>query len=195
MKMQTFQYDTSIAFFALFILTVLARAVLLRRKGIRAIVFGATDKTDFLLVPFVLAIIYAVLANRFRLPLWKPLLDPFWKTVIPGWVGLLLCAAAILGLIVTLISFGDSFRVGIDEEKPDKLVTTGVFRLSRNPIYVCFNSFFIGLFLVHRNGIIAVAVIAFALLIHRQILREEKFLSSHYGGEYEAYCRQVRRYL
>ncbi len=193
--MQTFQYSATIVIFALFILTVLIRAALLRRKGIRAIVFGATDKTDFLLVPFVLVIIYAVLANRFELPLWEPLVRPFWKTVTPGWVGLPLSAAAIIGLIVTLISFGDSFRVGIDEEKPDKLVTAGVFRLSRNPIYVCFNSFFIGLFLVHRNAVIAVAAIAFGLLIHRQILREEKFLRSHYGTEYEAYCRRVRRYL
>ncbi|MBE6035284.1 MAG: isoprenylcysteine carboxylmethyltransferase family protein [Clostridiales bacterium] len=193
--MQIFQYNASIVFFAIFILTVLARAVLLRRKEIRAIVFGATDKTDFLLIPFVLAIIYAVVANSFQLPLWEPLLRPFWKTVLPGWVGLALSAAAIIGLIFTLISFGDSFRVGIDEEKPDILVTTGVFRFSRNPIYVCFDTFFIGLFLVHRNIIIVIAVIAFALLIHRQILREEKFLRSHYGAEYEEYCRKVRRYL
>lgn len=98
-------------------------------------------------------------------------------------------------MIFTLISFGDSFRVGIDEEKPDRLVTTGMFGFSRNPIYVCFDSFFIGLFLVHKNIVILVAVIAFALLIHRQILREERFLRSHYGAEYEEYCRNVRRYL
>ncbi len=193
--MQTFQYIASIAFFLLLALTVLARAALLRRKGIRAIVFGATDKTDFLLVPFVLAIIYAILANGFQFPLWEPLVRPFWKTVIPGWVGLGLSAAAIMGLIRTLISFGDSFRVGIDEEKADRLVTTGMFGLSRNPIYVCFDSFFIGLFLVHKNIVMLLAAIAFALLIHRQILREEKFLRSHYGAEYEEYCRNVRRYL
>ena len=193
--MQTVQYIASVVFFLLFVVTVLIRAALLRRKGIRAIVFGATDKTDFLLVPFVLAIIYAILANSFQFPLWEPLVHPFWKTVIPGWVGLGLSAAAIMGLIVTLISFGDSFRVGIDEEKADRLVTTGMFGFSRNPIYVCFDSFFIGLFLVHRNIVILLAVIAFALLIHRQILREEKFLHSHYGADYEEYCRNVRRYL
>jgi protein-S-isoprenylcysteine O-methyltransferase Ste14 len=193
--MQNVQYVASAVFFLLFILTVLIRAALLRRKGIRAIVFGATDKTDFLLVPFVVTIIYAVLANSFQFPLWEPLVHPFWETVVLGWVGLGLSAAAIMGLIVTLISFGDSFRVGIDEEKADRLVTTGMFAFSRNPIYVCFDSFFIGLFLVHRNIVILLAIIAFALLIHRQILREEKFLHSYYGAEYEVYCRNVRRYL
>jgi protein-S-isoprenylcysteine O-methyltransferase Ste14 len=34
------------------------------------------------------------------------------------------------------MSFGTSFRVGIDVEHPDKLVTTGIFAVSRNPIYV-----------------------------------------------------------
>ncbi|MDR2500992.1 MAG: hypothetical protein LBD37_07940 [Treponema sp.] len=33
------------------------------------------------------------------------------------------------------------------------------------------------------------------ITIHRQILREEKFLKKHYGNEYEEYCNQVRRYL
>ncbi len=193
--MQALQYNASVVFFVMFILTVLVRAALLRRKGIRAIVFGATDKTDFLLVPFVLAIIYAVLANSLQLPLWEPFIRPFWRTIIPGWLGLALSAAAVMGLIFTLISFGDSFRVGIDEQKPNRLVTTGMFRFSRNPIYICFDSFFIGLFLVHRNAVILVAVIAFALLIHRQILREETFLRSYYGAEYEDYCRKVRRYL
>ena len=185
----------SVFAFIAFVCTVLVRAAIMRRKGINALVFGVTDKSDFLLVPMVLAIAYTVLANTFGLPMWEPLIKPFWETVIPGWIGLVLCGLAIIGFALTLASFGDSFRVGIDEEKPDKLVTTGMFSISRNPIYVCFLMFFTGLFLIHRNIVIAAAVILFALAIHRQVLREEKFLKSYYGAEYEAYCRKVRRYL
>ena len=193
--MQFFQYYASVILFAMFILMVLIRAAMLRRRGIRAIVFAETDKSDFLLVPFVLAIIYAALANSFGWPLWQPLMAPLWQSIAPGWAGLALSVVAVAGMLFALISFGDSFRVGIDEERPDKLVTTGMFALSRNPIYVCFDSFFIGLFLVHRNLIILAAVIAFALVIHRQILREEKFLHAHYGAEYKDYVCKVRRYL
>jgi hypothetical protein len=32
-------------------------------------------------------------------------------------------------------------------------------------------------------------------MIHRQILRKEKFLKAHYGADYESYCRKVRRYF
>ena len=189
------QYHINVILFAVFVALVAGRAAVLRRKGIKAIVFGATDKSDFLLVPFVLVIIYTICSGAFGLPMWKPLAASFWETRIPGVFGLALCAVAVIGIAASLMSFGDSFRVGIDEETPHKLVTTGMFSISRNPIYVCFLLFFTGLFLIHRNIVIAAAVILFALAIHRQVLREEKFLKSHYGAEYEAYCGQVKRYL
>jgi len=185
----------SICAFALFVITVLIRAAILRRRGIKVLVFGQTNKSDFLLVPLMLAIAYTVLAKVFRLPIWEPLIRPFWEKIIPGWFGLGLCGIAIVGFAFTLVSFGDSFRVGIDENKPDRLVTTGMFAFSRNPIYVCFLMFFAGLFLIHRNIVIAVAIVLFALAIHRQVLREEKFLKSHYGMEYLDYCKNVRRYF
>lgn len=189
------QLVLSVAFLFLFAACVAVRAAMLAKKGIRAIVFGATDKSDFLLVPFILAIAYAALAKAFGLPMWEPLAFPFWDSPAPGWVGVGLCSAAIVGMVAALVSFGESFRVGIDEENPDKLVTDGLFAYSRNPIYVCFDGFFLGLFLIHRNIVILAATVGFALLIHRQILREERFLKGHYGDEYEAYLKKVRRYL
>ena len=185
----------SIILFALFVIVVLIRAAVLRKRGIRVIVFGQTDKSDFLLVPLVLAIAYSALANTFGLPIWGVLIRPFWTSMIPGWAGLILSLISIVGFALTLASFGDSFRVGIDEEKPDKLITQGMFAISRNPIYVCFLLFFTGLFLVHRNIVIAIAIVLFALAIHRQVIREEKFLASHYGEGYEEYRTKVRRYL
>ena len=193
--MQNIQNILSVCLFAIFVIMVLVRAVMLRRRGIRAIVFGRTDKSDFLLAPILLAIAYAALANTFNLPMWSLLSRPLWESASPGWVGIALCGAAVAGFALTLASFGDSFRVGIDEEKPDKLITSGMFAVSRNPIYVCFLAFFAGLLLIHRNTIIAVAVILFSLMIHRQVIREEAFLTTHYGLEYEAYRKRVRRYL
>ena len=191
----TVQNVLSVCLFLLFLIMVQVRAAMLRRKGIKAIVFGATDKSDFLLVPMVLAIAYTALANTFGLPMWGGLIRPFWNSTAPGWAGLFLCVAAVTGFSLALASFGDSFRVGIDEHKPDRLITNGMFAISRNPIYVCFLMFFTGLFLIHRNIVIAVAIVLFILAIHRQILREEKFLSAHYGEEYEEYRKRVRRYL
>lgn len=191
----TIQNVASVCLFALFVVIVLIRAAILRRQGIRVIVFGQTDRSDFILVPLVFAIAYTTLARTFGLPIWDVLIRPFWSGELAGWIGLALCVVAIAGFALTLISFGNSFRVGIDVNKPDKLITSGMFAVSRNPIYVSFLLFFTGLFLVHRNIVIAVAIVLFALAIHRQILREEKFLAGHYGDEYKAYRKKVRRYL
>ena len=185
----------SVCAFALFVIIVLIRAAVMRRKGIRALVFGQTNRSDFMLVLLVLAVAYAIIAKTFGLPISEQAIQPFWSTELPGWFGLALCAAAIAGFVWTLVSFGDSFRVGIDTKAPDKLVTTGLFAFSRNPIYVCFLLFFTGQFLIHCNVVIMAAVVLFAMAIHRQVLREEAFLKGHYGKEYEAYCRKVRRYL
>ncbi|MDR1134561.1 MAG: isoprenylcysteine carboxylmethyltransferase family protein [Clostridiales Family XIII bacterium] len=193
--MMIIQYYISALAFVLFAVCIAGRTAMLRRKGVKAIVFGATDKTDFFLVPPVLLIVYSVFANAFALPMWRPLSTPFWMSSAPGWIGLVLCFAAVVGIAASLVSFGDSFRVGIDEKKPDRLVTGGMFAISRNPIYVCFDAFFLGQFLVHRNILTAVFIVVFARLIHRQILREEEFLKPHYGAEYEAYCLRTRRYL
>lgn len=171
------------------------RTLALRRRGIRAIVFGRTHRSDFLLLPIFPLFAYTVLAGAFGLPMPRVLKTAFWNSGAVAWAGLLLCVAALIGFAATLKAFGSSFRVGIDEQNPDKLVTAGTFALSRNPIYVCFLAFFFGMFLQYPNFILAGLIALFLPLIHRQILREEAFLRARYGKEYAAYCGRVRRYL
>jgi len=182
------------AFVAL-IAVVLTRVAILRRRGITAFLFGATHKSDAILVPCILLVLYAVAGQGFGAPMWSPLVAPYWHTPIPGWVGVVACWLAVAGLIWTLISFGDSFRVGIDDQAPAGLVTTGAFAHSRNPIYVCFFLFLLGLFLVQHNLVTTLVPVAFAFVVHRQVRREESFLEAHYGADFTAYCTTVRRYL
>ena len=119
----------------------------------------------------------------------------FFHAATIAWAGVALCAGGLLLLLASLISFGRSFRVGIDADHPDALITSGIFAMSRNPIYVGFVSILIGQFLIFSNEILLIYVVAGAWLIHRQVLREEEFMRSHYGQDYLAYCDKVRRYL
>lgn len=185
----------SVVVLILFFALLGGRALTLRKRGIKAIVFGETDKSDFILLPIFLLFVYGVFARAFGFPIPTALVYPFWLSPAVGWVGLALCLVALVGFAVTLKSFGDSFRVGIDEKNPDRLVMSGVFSLSRNPIYVCFLLFFFGMFLVHPNILLVCVLVLIGLAIHRQILREEAFLKVHYGKDYEDYCKRVRRYL
>ena len=172
---------------------VLVRSAMLRRRGVGAIKFGKIDRTDFLIPLFAWPFFYLVFANAFG-----------WKTYVGGgavsapilaWLGVLLCCLGLALMLASLISFGTSFRVGIDEEAPDKLITTGVFAHTRNPIYVAFAFVMVGELLIFPNWAIALYVIASFVLFHRQVLREEAFLREHYGDAYTAYTNTVRRYL
>jgi protein-S-isoprenylcysteine O-methyltransferase Ste14 len=173
--------------------TVLARVAMLRRQGVRAMSFGKQDKTDFLIPPFAFFYFYVVFAHAFGWPTVAH--HTLFASEAGGWLGVVLCGAGLLFLFATLVSFGRSFRVGIDDEKPDKLVTGGVFALSRNPIYVAFWFILLGQFLVFPSLLLLVYLVAATGLFHRQVKREESYLAEHYGGEYADYCRRVRRYL
>lgn len=177
----------------LFMGMVLTRAMLMRRKGIKAIHFGNIDKTDFLIPPFVLFYFYLVFANAFNLPTVSK--QEFFHSEIIAGIGVLFCFAGLLLLLGSLVSFGQSFRVGIDTEHPDKLITTSVFAFSRNPIYVAFTLILFGQFLIFPNWILLVYIVAGVWLFHRQVLREEDYLKKHYGKEYLEYSNRVRRYL
>jgi protein-S-isoprenylcysteine O-methyltransferase Ste14 len=172
---------------------VLTRILMLRRRGIQAMNFGKLDRTDFLIPPFALFYFYLVFANAFHLPL--PGRQEFFQSETLAWIGALVCVAGLLMLLWSLISFGQSFRVGIDSEHPDSLITSGVFAYSRNPIYVAFISILLGEFLIFPNWILLVYLGAGMWLINRQVLREEAYLKQHYGDEFAEYTRRVRRYL
>jgi protein-S-isoprenylcysteine O-methyltransferase Ste14 len=173
--------------------TVLTRALIMKRQGVEALNFGKIDKTDYLIPPFALFYFYLVFAAAFQLP--SPSRQVLFHSEATRWAGVLFCLAGVVLLWWTLVSFGKSFRVGIDTSHPDRLVTSGVFSYSRNPIYVAFGVVLLGQFLVFPNWILLVYMAAAVWLFNRQILREEEFLKGHYGQEYSDYCSRVRRYF
>jgi protein-S-isoprenylcysteine O-methyltransferase Ste14 len=109
--------------------------------------------------------------------------------------GVALVAAGGAVFILALVSFGASWRVGIDAKTPGGLVTTGMFALSRNPIFVFLDLYAFGTFLI--NGTLGFLLFALTLAagIHYQILQEESFLQRTYGTAYLDYCRRTARYF
>ena len=155
--------------------------------------FGKIDKKDFLIPPFVLFYFYQVFSGAFNLPTVST--HQFFSSEIVGWSGVLLCLIGLILFFLSIKSFGPSFRVGIDTEHPDQLITSGVFAISRNPIYVGFWIVLLGQFLVFPNWILLIYLGAATLLFHRQTLLEEEFMLEYYGQEYLDYCDRVKRYL
>lgn len=172
---------------------VLTRVAVLKRQGIKAMNFGNIDKKDFLILPFALFYFYIAFATTFDWPTVST--DEFFHSEVIAWIGVLYCLVGLLFFLWSLVSFGQSFRVGIDIDHPDRLITTGIFAFSRNPVYVAFALVLIGQFLIFSNWILLVYLGAAIWLFHRQVLREEEYLKKHYGQEFSEYCRRVRRYL
>ncbi len=172
---------------------VVERARLTNRRGSKAMYFGSLDRKDYFIPPFALFYFYLVLARAFQLPTVNA--PELFYSRTAAWAGVFLCAAGLSLFSWSLISFGCSFRVGIDVKHPGSLVTRGAFALSRNPIYVAFAVILTGQFLIFPTWIMLLYIPAAVWLVHRQIFREEAFMKKHYGQEYAEYCRRVRRYL
>jgi protein-S-isoprenylcysteine O-methyltransferase Ste14 len=172
---------------------VLTRISVLRRQGIKAMKFGNIDKTDFLIPPLALFYFYVLFAAAFHWPTVTT--HQFFHSEIISWTGVLFCLTGLLLFLWSLISFRQSFRVGIDADHPDRLITDGVFAFSRNPIYVAFAIILIGEFLIFPNWISLIYLGAATWLFHRQVLREEEYLAGYYGQAYAEYRRRVRRYV
>jgi protein-S-isoprenylcysteine O-methyltransferase Ste14 len=111
-----------------------------------------------------------------------------------------------LGWVVTGVAFAVAgareFRrasTTINPVQPDlatSLVTSGIFRYTRNPMYVGLTAILFGWAVFLAAPWTIFAPIFFALYITRfQIIPEERILAAKFGADYEAYLNKVRRWL
>ena len=97
--------------------------------------------------------------------------------------------------LVSVLCMKDSWRAGISDKDRTKLVTTGIYRYSRNPAFLGFDFMYVGLLLMYFN-LSMLVVSAFAIImLHLQILQEERYLTENYGDSYREYRKHVFRYL
>jgi len=108
-------------------------------------------------------------------------------------LGALLLLAGLVLLVTAQLQLGASWRIGMDEPARSGLVTSGVYALSRNPIFLAL------LIIVAGYALLIPTVLSAALLagtyigIRLQIAAEEAYLVRAYGDPYRAYARRVGR--
>jgi protein-S-isoprenylcysteine O-methyltransferase Ste14 len=84
----------------------------------------------------------------------------------------------------------------IPRRSASRLVTTGVFRLSRNPIYLGDSLVLLGACLFWSSPLGLAVVPAFIFIITRRFIRaEEAALAQQFGPQYADWCAQVRRWV
>jgi protein-S-isoprenylcysteine O-methyltransferase Ste14 len=111
----------------------------------------------------------------------------------------LAAAAALLGLALMAGAFRLFKRTGQDP-KPWKatpeIISTGVYRFTRNPMYVSMALLQIAIGIGLANGwIIALAPLVLVIIYAIAIRHEEAYLERKFGGAYIEYKRSVRRWV
>ena len=127
---------------------------------------------------------------------------------LPGLVPLAPATAAVLratGTVMVLgatalmlaaqLDLGASWRVGIDQGARPGLVTGGLYRYSRNPIYVAMLAALLGFALLLPSWISLGLLIGAGLGIRRHVRDEEAYLARTYGEEYRRYAARVGRFV
>ncbi len=114
----------------------------------------------------------------------------------PPLIGAFLLSVAV-GLVVwalaTMIGHHTSFG---PRRGATRLVTTGPYRFSRNPMYMALTAAYVGLALEQgRLGPLALLLPTLWALFHLVIVREERHLAARFAADYQRYRTRVRRWL
>jgi protein-S-isoprenylcysteine O-methyltransferase Ste14 len=81
-------------------------------------------------------------------------------------------------------------------EASSALVTSGVFRVTRNPMYLGFVLALVGLAVLMRSVTPYLVILAFAILLDRRfVTAEERMLAERFGAEWDRYRQGTRRWL
>ncbi len=111
-----------------------------------------------------------------------------------GGAAIMVCAVAIaLFAVRTMMRAKTSFVPGA---KAGALVATGVYKRTRNPMYLSLTLFTLGLGIATANlWMVLLAPVLLLYLQERVVKREEAYLSRRFGAEYDDYKAKVRRWF
>ena len=106
------------------------------------------------------------------------------RRLIPGF------AVYGLGVLITTAA-----AVGFSRPKPDGFSEDGLYRFSRNPMYVGYFLYFLGCVLLTSSWALLAALAVFQLSTHFLILSEERWCLEQFGEAYRQYMKRARQYL
>ena len=108
--------------------------------------------------------------------------DPHWL-----YVGLVVYGLGVLLCIASVLDFAKPKENGIN--------LSGLYRVSRNPMYVAYFIYFLGCVILTQSLVLLAMLIIFQISAHFIILSEERWCTQKFGEEYLAYMNKVRRYI
>ena len=164
-----------------------------KKKGIRTNQIAKGDKAEELLyIEFIMKI------ATIGVPVYE-LVSILWginkASENMRIAGLIIATVGVMIFGLSVYTMRDSWRAGIPESDRTKMVSEGIYSISRNPAFCGFDLTYIGILLMFFNIPLLVFTCFAIFTLHLQILQEEKYLEKVFGIEYREYRRKVFRYL
>ncbi|MBQ8293358.1 MAG: isoprenylcysteine carboxylmethyltransferase family protein [Bacilli bacterium] len=107
-------------------------------------------------------------------------------------------AVGIIGnilFLISIITMKNSWRAGIPSEDNTEFISNGIYKISRNPAFLGFDLMYIGICLLYCNVLTIIFSLFAIVMLHFQILQEEKYLEKTFGETYITYKNKVFRYI
>ncbi len=108
--------------------------------------------------------------------------DSYWV-----YVGLVIYGLGLLLCLLSVLNFAKPAENGINLK--------GLYRVSRNPMYVAYFIYFLGCVLLTQSLILLAILLVFQISAHWIIKSEERWCLKKFGEEYINYMKKVRRYI
>ena len=192
-----FQILASLLIFTFYIIYFL-KLFSLKKKGIQVNNLGKKEKKTKKIIKIEITLkIFTIL--MFLVEVFSIIIDDNWyyiyESPVLKIIGLILILLGDVIFFLSVYYMKTSWRVGIDETRNDKLITNGIYRISRNPAFLGFDLTYLGLALVFPNPIMIIFTIILIWLFDDQIMIEEEYLERKYKEEYLEYKKKTKRYF
>lgn len=171
-----------------------------RRYGQKVFVLPNDDSAQGFIGKVLKSLTFAIfmmLIIRAFIPGWRPFLLPIHYFELESllWAGLVFLHLSLVLIVIAQHQMNKSWRVGFDESQNTELVTKGLFRYSRNPVFLGMLTTMLGLFLALPNAVTLVVLCLYFVVIQIQVRLEEEYLSKAHGEAYRNYQPGTRRWL
>ncbi|MDE7031324.1 MAG: isoprenylcysteine carboxylmethyltransferase family protein [Lachnospiraceae bacterium] len=170
-----------------------AKKIAQRRRGIQTTQLGGHGKersvrwTEYILSAATGLVVVVELISIFQG--WN--IMP-WPVRIAG----ILCGGVgDLVFLAAVRTMKDSWRAGIPKSDETRFVSEGIYQYSRNPAFLGFDLVYLGILMMYFNGVLLLFTMWAVVMLHLQILQEERYLKRVFGDVYLAYKSRTRRYL
>lgn len=182
-----------LALLALFYTAYFTKMFLQRRKGITTNQMGKGDKEPSVRrVENVLRVATLLIVP---VEIGSIVLNTRSKTNPLSLLGMIFAGVGIAIFIIAMLTMRDSWRAGIPDHEETTLIRHGIYRVSRNPAFLGFDLLYIGCLVTFPNVPHVATCIFAVVMLHLQILQEEKYLAVVFSDEYQQYRKQTGRYF